>query len=640
MPNNPRPVPSNPDNPPNQLNRLRTKRLLQIIGLTLFGLVLSIAVAAGTTKWVLLAGCCCLALAAVLAYQRLVMAATYVLLWAMCLMLSALAFISGGIRDLALLGYPGVLVFAAMLGNSRLFFSLISFMLAFCGLLTYLAVSGTVVPVIPTISAAHFVFIGAILLVTGVSVYLLYRDQQRLLHSLQSENHRVKQSQAHIEHLALHDPLTSLPNRVYSQQHYQQLYRDCLANQQQLAILFLDLDNFKPVNDSLGHAAGDFLLQQLAQRLNNTLAESDILCRFGGDEFLVLVPDFVDTEALAAKASALLTQTSAPFFIMQNQIEISGSVGIAIAADDGMEFSQICKHADMAMFQAKADGRNVFRFYHDELNKASIDKFNLLQLMRKALKNKEFQLYFQPKLQLAEQRIIGAEALIRWPQTDGSMISPDEFIPLAESSGLIIEIGEWVLQQACMACSRWHQQGYQDLTVAVNLSFVQFRDGKLEQQVQQALTAAALPAHALELELTESLLIGEGDNIAMQLDALHQLGIRFSIDDFGTGYSNLGYLRRFNASRLKIDKSFILSLCLSARDEPLVRAIIQMSKSLGLKTVAEGIEDSATAAQLALLGCDEGQGFYWAKPLPEADFLGYVSAELMNETKKPKPDQA
>jgi EAL domain-containing protein (putative c-di-GMP-specific phosphodiesterase class I) len=317
---------------------------------------------------------------------------------------------------------------------------------------------------------------------------------------------------------------------------------------------------------------------------------------------------------------------------MQNQIEISGSVGIAIAPKDGIEFSEICKHADMAMFQAKADGRNVYRFYNEELNKASIDKFNMLQLMRKALKQNEFQLYFQPKLQLSEQRIIGAEALLRWPQPDGSMISPDDFIPLAESSGLIVEIGEWVLQQACQACSRWHQQGYSDMTVAVNLSYVQFRDGKLEQQVQQALSAAALPAHALDLELTESLLIGDGDNIARQLSAMYQLGIRFSIDDFGTGYSNLGYLRRFNASRLKIDKSFIMSLCLSERDEPLVRAIIQMSKSLGLKTVAEGIEDSATAAQLALLGCDEGQGFYWSKPLPESDFLGFVSAELLNES--------
>ncbi|KKO45469.1 diguanylate cyclase [Arsukibacterium ikkense] len=635
MPNQPVIASTYPDNSSNQLYRLRTKRLLQIIGLTLFGLVLAVAVAGGTTKWVLLAGCFALALAAILAYQRQIMPATFVLLWAMCLMLSALAFISGGIRDLALLGYPGVLVFAAMLGNSRLFFSLISFMLAFCGLLTYLAVSGIVTPVIPLISVAHFVFIGTILLVTGVSVYLLYRDQQRLMHSLQNENHRVKQSQAHIEHLALHDSLTALPNRVYCQQHFQQLYTECLASEQRLAVLFLDLDNFKPVNDSLGHAAGDLLLQQLARRLENQLTANDVLCRFGGDEFLVLVPHFVNTETLAAKASALLAQTTAPFFIMQNQIEISGSVGIAIAPDDGCEFSEICKHADMAMFQAKADGRNVFRFYHDELNKASIDKFNLLQLMRKALKKREFQLYFQPKLQLAEQRIIGAEALIRWPQPDGSMISPDEFIPLAESSGLIVEIGEWVLQQACLACSRWQQQGY-DLTVAVNLSFVQFRDGKLEQQVQQALSAAALPAHALELELTESLLIGEGDNIALQLAAMHQLGIRFSIDDFGTGYSNLGYLRRFNASRLKIDKSFILSLCLSERDEPLVRAIIQMSKSLGLKTVAEGIEDSATAARLALLGCDEGQGFYWAKPLPEGDFLGFVSAELLNETKKTK----
>tara|TARA_R110002126_G_scaffold42002_1_gene121796 strand:- start:2826 stop:4727 length:1902 start_codon:yes stop_codon:yes gene_type:complete len=632
MPNNPDSMLRHPDIPPSQPNRLRTKRLLQIIGLTLFGLVLAVAVAAGTTKWILLAGCFALALAAILAYQRQIASATFVLLWAMCLMLSALAFISGGIRDLALLGYPGVLVFAAMLGNSRLFFPLISFMLAFCALLTYLAVSGIVPPVIPTITAGHFVFVAAILLVTGVSVYLLYRDQQRLMHTLQTENHRVKQSQAHIEHLALHDPLTALPNRIYCQQHYQRLYSECLAGEQQLAVLLLDLDNFKPVNDSLGHAAGDLLLQQLARRLENVLTANDVLCRFGGDEFLLLLPGSANNEMLASRASNVLAQTTAPFFIMQNQIEISGSVGVAISPQDGTDFSEVCKHADMAMFQAKADGRNVYRFYNEELNKASIDKFNMLQLMRKALKQNDFQLYFQPKLQLAKQRVIGAEALLRWPQPDGSMISPDDFIPLAESSGLIVEIGEWVLQQSCLACSRWHQQGYNDLTVAVNLSYVQFRDGKLEQQVQQALNAAALPAHALELELTESLLIGEGDNIARQLNALYQLGIRFSIDDFGTGYSNLGYLRRFNASRLKIDKSFIMSLCLSERDEPLVRAIIQMSKSLGLKTVAEGIEDSATAAQLALLGCDEGQGFYWSKPLPESDFLGFVSAELLNES--------
>ena len=633
MPNNPELNQSFVEIPSARLNSLRIKRLLQITGLTLFGLVLAVAVASGTTKWVLMAGCFALALAALLAYQRRVVAATHILLWAMCLMLSALAFISGGIRDLALLGYPGVLVFAAMLGNSRLFFSLISFMLVFCGLLTYLATAGIVRPVIPAISPAHFVFTGAILLVTGGCVYLLYRDQQCLMQSLQSENHRVKQSQAHIEHLALHDPLTGLPNRVCCQQHFQRLYAECLSGAQRLAVVLLDLDNFKPVNDSLGHAAGDLLLQQLARRLENQLGANDILSRFGGDEFLLLIPGFDSNEALAAKAAALLQQTTAPFFIMQNQIEISGSVGIAITPEHGSEFSEICKHADMAMFQAKADGRNVYRFYHDELNKARIDKFNLLQRMRKALKDNEFELYFQPKLQLSTRQVIGAEALLRWPQADGSMIAPDEFIPLAESSGLIVEIGEWVLQQACLACSRWQQQGY-DLTIAVNLSYVQFRDGKLEQQVQQALSAAALPAHALEMELTESLLIGEGDNIARQLAALHQLGIRFSIDDFGTGYSNLGYLRRFNASRLKIDKSFILSLCLSQRDEPLVRAIIQMSKSLGLRTVAEGIEDSATAAQLALMGCDEGQGFYWARPLPEADFLGYVSAELMNETRK------
>jgi EAL domain-containing protein (putative c-di-GMP-specific phosphodiesterase class I) len=317
---------------------------------------------------------------------------------------------------------------------------------------------------------------------------------------------------------------------------------------------------------------------------------------------------------------------------MQTQIEISGSVGLAISPKDGSSFSQLCKHADMAMYQAKADGRNVFRFFHDDLNKASIDKFNLLQRMRQALKDGEFILHYQPIIDLKTGQAKGAEALLRWPQSDGSYLAPDQFIPLAESSGFIQELGQWVLQQACLACGRWQQQGYSQLNVAVNLSYVQFRSGQLEASVQQALNTAGITPQLLELELTESLLIGEGDSIQRQLNSLSELGVSFSIDDFGTGYSNLGYLRRFNASRLKIDKSFILSLCLSERDEPLVRAIIQLSKSLGLKTVAEGIEDLTTLQRLTLLGCDEGQGFYFAKALPEADLLGFVSSlELAKE---------
>ncbi len=615
-----------PDSPTLSIQRLKAKRLLQIISLTFFGLLFAVAVARGTTQFILLAGCSSLAIAGWCAYQKKIDLASSLLLWSMALMLSALAYVSGGIRDLALLGYPGVLIFAVILGNSRLFFTLFASMVLFCGLLTTMTLSGDLTPQIPAVTAAHFIFVSVILLVTGSSVYLLYRDHRRLLVSLEQENQRVRQSEATIARLAHHDPLTDLPNRILCQQLFQQLYQQCLEGDQQLALLFLDLDNFKPVNDSLGHAAGDLLLKQLALRLSSLLGPDDVLCRFGGDEFLLLHPGTGEHSTLALLAQQILDQTTAPFFIMQTQIEISGSVGLAIAPKDGSSFSQLCKHADMAMYQAKADGRNVFRFFHDDLNKASIDKFNLLQRMRQALKDGEFNLHYQPIIDLKTGQAKGAEALLRWPQSDGSYLAPDQFIPLAESSGFIQELGQWVLQQACLACGRWQQQGYSQLNVAVNLSYVQFRSGQLEASVQQALNTAGIAPQLLELELTESLLIGEGDSIQRQLNSFSELGVSFSIDDFGTGYSNLGYLRRFNASRLKIDKSFILSLCLSERDEPLVRAIIQLSKSLGLKTVAEGIEDLATLQRLTLLGCDEGQGFYFAKALPEADLLGFVSS--------------
>lgn len=614
------------ESPTRSIERVKAKRLLQIICLTFLGLLFSVAVSRETTQLILLAGCCCLALAGWCAYQKKINMAGSLLLWSMALMLSALAFASGGIRDLALLGYPGILIFAVILGNSRLFFSLFVFMLLFCGLLTIMTLSGDLQPHIPKVTAAHFIFISIILLVTGSSVYLLHRDHRRLMHSLEQENQLVRQSQATIARLVHHDPLTDLPNRILCEQLFQQLYQQCLDQDKQLALFFLDLDNFKPVNDSLGHAAGDLLLKQLAVRLSSLQGPNDVLCRFGGDEFILLYPFSGELGTLAILAQKILDLTTAPFFIMQTQIEISGSVGLAIAPKDGNNFSQLCKHADMAMYQAKADGRNVFRFFHDDFNKANIDKFNLLQRMRQALKDDEFILHYQPIIDIKSGKAKGAEALLRWPQTDGSYIAPDQFIPLAESSGFIQELGQWVLQQACLACGRWQQQGYSQLKVAVNLSYVQFRSGELEASVQQALHSAGISPKLLELELTESLLIGEGGSIQRQLNSLSELGVSFSIDDFGTGYSNLGYLRRFNASKLKIDKSFIMSLCLSERDEPLVRAIIQLSKSLGLKTVAEGIEDLATLKRLSLLGCDEGQGFLFAKALPEEDLLGYVSS--------------
>ncbi|MDP2716545.1 bifunctional diguanylate cyclase/phosphodiesterase [Rheinheimera sp.] len=600
-----------------QISHFRIRRLLQITGFTLFGLILAMAVASGTTKLLILAGCIALLLAGGFALKQQALISAYILLWSMALMLSALAYVSGGLRDLALLGFPGLLVYAAILGSVGLFYSLLLFVMAFCSLVTALTLSGQLHPVIPALGWQHLLFVAVILAVTGFSVYLMVRDMRLLMLSLQQENDKVRHSRKEIERLAHHDPLTGLPNRISGEQLYNQLLQHCREQQQQLAVLFLDLDNFKPVNDSLGHSAGDILLRQLAGRLQQALNTEQKVVRFGGDEFLFLVPTDADKQQLSQLAVQLITEVTKPFSIMQTDVSVSGSIGIAIAPGDGSEFNVLCRKADLAMYKAKEDGRNTFRFYDDKLDQDNVDKFNLLQRLRLAIKEHGFELHYQPKVDLRSGCISSVEALLRWPQSDGSMISPAEFIPLAEQSGLISELGNWVIAEACQAAARLRAQGFSELRMAVNLSYVQFKNTGLEHTVQQALRRAGLPAAALELELTESLLIGDTDFIQHQLNALSQLGVTFAIDDFGTGYSNLSYLRSFNATTLKIDRSFIASLCVSERDEPLVQAIINMAASLGLKTVAEGIEDAATLQRLQALGCDEGQGFYWSAAVAE-----------------------
>lgn len=616
---------NNTDDFRQQISHFRIRRLLQITGFTLFGLILAMAVAGGTTKLLILAGCISLLVAGGFALKQQALISAYILLWSMALMLSALAYVSGGLRDLALLGFPGLLVYAAILGSVGLFYSLLSFVMLFCTLLTALTLNGYLQPQIPALGWQHLLFVAVIMAVTGFSVYLMVRDMRLLMLSLQQENEKVRHSRKEIERLAHHDPLTTLPNRISGEQLYNQLLQHCRQQQQQLAVLFLDLDNFKPVNDSLGHSAGDILLRQLAQRLQQVLSKEQKVIRFGGDEFLFLVPTDADKQQLSQLATQLIAEVTKPFTIMQTDVSVSGSIGIAIAPGDGNEFNVLCRKADLAMYKAKEDGRNTFRFYDDKLDQDNVDKFNLLQRLRLAIKAQGFELHYQPKIDLRSGHITSVEALLRWPQQDGSMISPAEFIPLAEHSGLITELGNWVINEACRAGARLRALGFTELRMAVNLSYVQFKNTTLEQVVQQALRDAALPATALELELTESLLIGDTDIIQQQLNALSQLGVTFAIDDFGTGYSNLSYLRSFNATTLKIDRSFIASLCVSERDEPLVHAIINMAASLGLKTVAEGIEDAATLQRLKALGCDEGQGFYWSAAIAETALITLIN---------------
>lgn len=530
-----------------ELLAIRARRLLQIIGFTLAGMMLAWLVSDGMTRHVLLLGVTALLLAGWFAWQHQTLRAAAILLWSLMLMLSVLVWSSGGIHDLAMLGYPGLLVFAATLGSSRLFLSLLAAIVLYCSFITVLTAEGQFAMQIPAVTYAHLIFINVMLLLTGFSVYLLFVDLHRLMLSLREENNRVREREQEIVQLAHQDQLTGLANRRYAGQQFRALCQRATERGQTLAVLFLDLDNFKPVNDSLGHAAGDLLLQQLAGRLQPLTAGDDILCRFGGDEFLwlTLLPEAgadASLQALNQRAGALLEAAAEPFLVMQNQVAISASVGIARVPEHGRTFADICRAADLAMYHAKTCGRNTFSHYQESFSRIRGDQFLLQQQLRDALQKDGFRLFYQPKHRLADGRLYAAEALLRWPQADGSFISPEVFIPLAERSGLMAELGQWVLEQACRDAQQWRQAGFSGIGVAVNISYLQLRDGRLPEQVRASLQQSGLAAAALELELTESSFIHHDDSVQTQLEALHRLGVTLAIDDFGTGYSNLGYL--------------------------------------------------------------------------------------------------
>lgn len=615
-----------------ELTDKRAQRLLQLSIVCFLGIGLAAVVARGSTKPILIGAMAFMLISAWFAWRRQIMLSATILLLDLTAMLSVLVWVSGGIHDIGMLGYPMILVMAAILGNAYLFIGLLAAILAYCSVIAVMTVQGTFQMHIPEVGYAHVLYVNIIFLVTGFGVYILVMDLHRLMRSLKEENARVLEREQMISRLANHDQLTDLYNRRFAEYHFNSFLNQALQQGKRVALLFLDLDNFKPVNDSLGHAAGDQVLRKLSQRLQELTAKDDILCRFGGDEFLwVKRIDFDDQasayEELAQDAQNILNAARQSFYIMENKIEISGSVGVAVATKDGETFIELSRAADLAMYHAKSKGRNTFSFYSEELDRISVDKYLMLKRIREGLANDEFESWYQPKVDLHSGKVISSEALIRWPQKDGSFIYPDQFIPLAESSGLIAEVGDWILQQACKDCAAWQAAGFADVGVAVNVSYVQFRDGTLPEKVEHALRQAKLSAHHLELELTESLLIDDEDDIQEQLDKLVAMGIKLAIDDFGTGYSNLGYLRQFNARCLKIDKSFVTALGVSDRDIPLVQAMVQMAHSLGLKTIAEGIEDEVSMQKLISLGCDEGQGYLWSQALDSEQWLAFLQQQ-------------
>lgn len=434
-----------------------------------------------------------------------------------------------------------------------------------------------------------------------------------------------KASEARIAFLAHHDPLTTLPNRTLFQDRLEQGLARAERQGGLLALLFLDLDRFKNINDSLGHLAGDRLLQSVAERLRQCVEDSDTICRQGGDEFIIVLPEITDVEAPARVANRILRRLSEPFEIDSHVLGTSFSIGISVFPNDGTDADSLMKNADTAMYYAKENGRNTYRFFTEAMNANALERLQLENHLRQALERDELSVFLQPQVRLETGAIVGCEALLRWNSNILGAVPPERFIPIAEESGLIMPIGRWVLREACQHATGWYQRGIRDVTVAVNISALQFRRDDIVSTVSEVLRETGLPPEYLELELTESLLMENAEDVLDTVQRLKTLGVRLSIDDFGTGYSSLSYLKRFAVDRLKIDQGFVRDMVHDPDDAAIVRAIIQLGRSLKLDVIAEGAESRTQADFLIREGCREAQGFFFCRPVSNETFVEMLS---------------
>jgi diguanylate cyclase (GGDEF)-like protein len=426
---------------------------------------------------------------------------------------------------------------------------------------------------------------------------------------------QVETTKTQLHHLAHHDVLTGLPNRMLLQDRLSQAIE--LAHRQgtQLAMLFMDLDRFKHINDSLGHAVGDQLLQSVAQRLVSCVRHSDTISRQGGDEFVVLLSNIKHAEDAALSAQKILAALTAPHLIDQLELHVSVSIGISTYPDDGQDAETLLKNADSAMYHAKESGRNNYKFFEHEMNVRAVQRHAIEASLRRALERQEFVLFYQPKIDLHSHMIVGVEALIRWQHPEQGLVLPSQFISIAEDCGLILPIGRWVLREACLQARAWRQAGLPPITVAVNTSALEFSATDFLENIRTTLEETNLEPRYLELELTESVLMRDAEFTNSVLHALADLGVKLAIDDFGTGYSSLSYLNQFPIDILKIDRSFVRRMTSNPDNAAIVGAVIGLGKSLKLRVIAAGVETAEQCAFLLAQHCDEGQGYYFGRPV-------------------------
>ena len=462
----------------------------------------------------------------------------------------------------------------------------------------------------------------------GTFVMIAVRDISARKRAEAEHRHLVRERAlyAEISRLARQDTLTGLPNRVLLHDRLSLALASASRHGQKLGVVFLDLDRFKHVNDSLGHGTGDALLQSVAGRLTANVRRTDTVSRQGGDEFVILLSEVRRRDDLAMAAAKIMAAINAPHHVAGQELHVTASLGIAVYPDDGEEVETLIRHADIAMYHAKDHGRDNCQFFAPDMDARIAERRVLDESLRRALSCREFLLYYQPKIDLDTGTMMGAEALIRWRHPERGLVQPDGFIPMAEESGLIVPIGQWVLREACRQAREWQAAGLRPVPIAVNISALEFRSKGFLDGVRGILAETGLDPHLLELELTESVLMESVTSTAEMLRELKAMGLRLAVDDFGTGYSSLSYLMDFPIDALKVDRSFVREITAERDTSPIITAVIAMGKSLKHRVVAEGVETERQLAFLQQQRCEEGQGFHFSRPLPADRFAALLAA--------------